>query len=259
VPLGVRETGVVGPCQYAGPTDRACIHRGVKATHGDNMHPLRLPEDFEALTLSEARALQARLAARVREETPRGRVGLIAGLDASYEPGQGRTHAAAVLWEEASGEVVEIATAAGGTHHPYVPGFLAWRELPALLAAFGKLAVRPDLVLVDGHGRAHPRRCGLACLVGLALDLPTAGCAKSVLVGGFSGLASARGARAALEDRGEVIGIALRTRAGVRPVYVSVGHRITLELACRQVLAASRFRIPEPLRAAHTAVTRLRA
>jgi deoxyribonuclease V len=131
--------------------------------------------------------------------------------------------------------------------------------LPAILAAFDRLDRQPDLVLVDGHGRAHPRRCGLSCLVGLALDLPTAGCAKSVLVGSFSGLATARGARAPLVDRGEVIGMALRTRAAVRPVYVSVGDRVTLTGACACVLAASRFRIPEPLRLAHAAVTHPRA
>jgi deoxyribonuclease V len=180
-------------------------------------------------------------------------------VDASYDPGGRHAHAAVVLWERESGKVVETATATVATRFPYVPGFLAWRELPAILAAFAGLDRRPDLVLVDGHGRAHPRHCGLACLVGLALDMPAAGCAKSILVGSFSGLAAARGSRAPLMDRGEVIGMALRTRAAVRPVYVSVGHRVTLTGACACVLAASRFRIPEPLRLSHAAVTYLRA
>jgi deoxyribonuclease V len=218
-----------------------------------------LPPNFESLTLPEAGALQERLAGLVREEATPGMVRLVAGADASYDPGGRHAHAAVVLWERESGKVVETATATVATRFPYVPGFLAWRELPAILAAFDRLDRRPDLVLVDGHGRAHPRRCGLSCLVGLALDLPTAGCAKSILVGSFSGLAAARGARAPLADRGEVIGIALRTRAAVRPVYVSVGHRVTLTGACAWVLAASRFRIPEPLRLAHAAVTHLRA
>ena len=222
------------------------------------MKPSLLTARLEDLTPSQVRTLQRRLAASVREEqTPEGAL-VVAGLDVSYEAERGHTCAAAVLWNSASHTVIETATATIATRRPYVPGLLAWRELPAVLAAFRELTRRPDLVIVDGHGRAHPRRCGLACLVGLALDLPTVGCAKSILVGEFSGLAEERGARAPLVDRGEVIAMALRTRTGVRPIYVSVGHRITLELACRQVLAASRFRIPEPLRAAHTAVTRLR-
>ncbi len=218
-----------------------------------------LPPDFEALSLPEARALQERLAGVVREHATTRKVRVVAGVDASYDPRGHHTHAAVVLWERESGNVVETATATVATRSPYVPGFLAWRELPAMLAAFDRLERRPDLVLVDGHGRAHPRRCGLACLVGLGIDLPTAGCAKSVLVGVFAGLAAERGSRAPLVDGGEVIGVALRTRAAVRPVYVSVGHRTTLEGGCASVLAASRFRIPEPLRLAHTTVTCMRA
>ena len=183
---------------------------------------------------------------------------LIAGVDAAYDPGGGHVHAAVALWDVEGDRVIETATASAETRFPYVPGFLAWRELPAVLAAFANLGRRPHLVLVDGHGRAHPRRCGLACVAGLALEVPTAGCAKSVLVGGFSGLGAERGACVPLLDRGEVIGMAVRTRAGVRPVYVSVGHRVTLEDACGAVLAASRFRIPEPLRIAHMTVTGMR-
>ena len=223
------------------------------------MHIPWLPTEFEKLTLSEARALQERLAGLVREDNVAGAMELIAGADAAYDPDGRHVHAAVALWEVTSSDVVETATASAEARFPYVPGFLAWRELPAVLAAFGRLGRRPDVVLVDGHGRAHPRRCGLACLVGLALDLPTAGCAKSVLVGSFSGLAAERGARVPLVDRGEAIGAVLRTRTGVRPVYVSVGHRITLEGACGVVLVASRFRLPEPLRIAHTTVTGLRA
>lgn len=218
-----------------------------------------LSPNFEWLTLAEAGALQERLARQVREVATPGMVGLVAGVDASYDPGGRHAHAAVVLWERDGGKVVETATATVATRFPYVSGFLAWRELPAILAAFDRLDHQPDLILVDGHGRAHPRRCGLSCLVGLALELPTAGCAKSTLVGSFSGLAAPRGARAPLMDRGEVIGMALRTRTGARPVYVSVGHRVTLTGACTWVLAASRVRIPEPLRLAHTAVTHLRA
>lgn len=168
------------------------------------------------------------------------------------------THTAVALWDVARGQVVETATASVETRVSYRPGFLAWRELPAVLAAFEKLVRAPQLVLVDGHSRAHPRCCGLACLLGLALDLPALGCAKSVLVGTFGELPGTRGAHEPLRYGREMIGMALRTRAGVRPVVVSVGHRVTLEDACSWVLRASRFRISEPLRVAHTAATSLR-
>jgi deoxyribonuclease V len=216
------------------------------------------PTDFEALSLPEVRELQERVAGLVREEDAQKPVRLVAGVDVAYGGAGGNAHAAVAVWDVTSGRVVETATASAETRFPYVPGFLAWRELPAVLAAFANLGRRPHLVLVDGHGVAHPRRCGLACLVGLALNLPTAGCAKNVLVGGFSDLGAERGTCVPLLDRGEVIGMAVRTRTGVRPVYVSVGHRITLEGACRSVLAASRFRIPEPLRLAHMTVTGMR-
>jgi len=217
-----------------------------------------LPEGFPELSVSGARALQERLAARVLEETIGEPVSLIAGADVAYGGGEDRADAAVVVWDIAGAEVLETATASVESHAAYVPGMLAWRELPAVLAAFEKVSRVPQLVLVDGHGRAHPRRCGLACLLGLALDLPTVGCAKSVLVGTFDALPEARGAHAPLRHGGEVVGVALRTRTGVRPVVVSVGHRVTLGDACFWVLRASRTRIPEPLRAAHTAATRLR-
>ena len=219
----------------------------------------RLPNRLEELSISHACALQSRLAARVREEGVPPTVSLIAGADVAYGFGEAQAHAAVVLWDVVRREVVETATTSGKTRVGYRPGFLAWCELRIVLDAFEKLVRAPQLVLADGHGRAHPRRCGLACLLGLALDLPTVGCAKSVLVGGFSRLARDRGAREPLTDGAEVIGLVLRTRAGVRPVIVSVGHRVTLEDASSWVLRASRFRIPEPLRLAHTAATRLRA
>jgi deoxyribonuclease V len=217
----------------------------------------RPPDGFEALTLAEAGALQERLARLVREERGPGEVRLVAGVDVGYDARAALAHAAVVLWDVARRAIVGTATASTPTRFPYVPGYLAWRELPATLVAWDKLGRRPDLVLVDGQGRAHPRRCGLACLIGLALDLPTLGCAKNVLVGGSPSLAPERGAWVPLVDHGEVVGNAVRTRNGVRPVYVSVGHRIDLEHVRRWVLATSGFRVPEPLRAAHTAVTRM--
>lgn len=132
----------------------------------------------------------------------------------------------------------------------YVPGNFALRELPPLRAALAGLRTRPHVVLCDGHGIAHPRRCGLASQLGVELDVTTIGCAKTVLVGEHGALARGRGATADLVDAGEVVGAALRTREGVKPVFVSIGHRVSLATAVRIALACARTRIPEPLRRA---------
>jgi deoxyribonuclease V len=178
-------------------------------------------------------------------------------MDAAYQADDRLAFGAVTVWDALAWRVVEEASATMAAPAEYRPGFLAWRELPVLLAAFRRLQCRPDVILLDAHGRAHPCRCGLACLAGLELGMPSIGCAKSVLVGSFSKLGQARGSRAELRDGDEVIGMALRTRDGVRPVIVSVGHLVSLQEACEVVLTCSRTRIPEPLRAAHTAVTRL--
>jgi deoxyribonuclease V len=217
------------------------------------------PSDFASLTLAQAMALQENLAGRVLEEGEPAPARLAAGADAAYDRREAWTWAVVALWETATARVVEIATASRRTGSPYVPGLFAWRELPALLAAWRRLERSPDLLLVDGHGRAHPRRCGIACLLGLALDVPTIGCARSVLVGSYAGLPPERGSSVPLVDRGEAVGAALRTRSGVRPMFVSVGHRVSLRGACANVLAASRVRVPEPLRAAHAAAVKLAA
>ncbi len=158
-----------------------------------------------------------------------------------------------------SGEVLERVATTAEARFPYVPGYLSFRELPCLLRAFDKLRDAPDLVIADGHGWAHPRRFGLACHLGVLLDLPTLGCAKSPLVGEFREPADRRGAHTALRDGDETIGEVLRTRVGVRPVFVSVGHRIDLRSARSEVLhAARRYRLPEPSRAAHREANRAR-
>ncbi len=134
---------------------------------------------------------------------------------------------------------------------PYRTGLLSFREAPAVIAALERLRRQPDLILCDGHGIAHPRRLGLASHLGLLLDRPTIGVAKTLLVGVHDEPGPVPGDWAPVVDRGEVIGAALRTRAGVRPVYVSIGHRISLETANRRVLGATtRYRLPETTRAA---------
>jgi deoxyribonuclease V len=140
---------------------------------------------------------------------------------------------------------------------PYVPGLLSFREAPAILAVLRRLRCEPDVFLFDGQGYAHPRRFGLACHVGMLIDRPSLGCAKSVLVGTFRMPGAARGARAPLEHNGECVGMAVRTRDGVKPVYVSVGHRLSLEAAVEITLTAcAGFRLPEPTRLADKLVAR---
>jgi deoxyribonuclease V len=138
---------------------------------------------------------------------------------------------------------------------PYVPGLLSFREAPAALAALRKLRAEPDAIICDGQGYAHPRRFGLACHIGLIVNRPSIGCAKSVLIGSFEAPASHRGATAALRHNGERIGTVLRTQHDVRPVFVSIGHRLSLAVAVRIVLrAAVRYRLPEPTRLADQSV-----
>lgn len=202
------------------------------------------------LSPKQVRSLQEELVGAVRQEPLASTPRLVAGLDVAYDLRRRLAVGAAVIVDVATLEPVETAVVNVELTFPYVPGLLAWRELPALLAAWQKLAARPDLVLCDGQGRAHPRRCGLACMVGLLLGVPAIGCAKSLLVGRHGRLGSRRGASAALIDRGEEVGRAVRTRDGVRPVYVSIGHRITLDETVAWVLRLARHRIPEPLRLA---------
>lgn len=211
-------------------------------------------------SIDEARALQERLRSRVveRDALP-GKLRLVAGADVSYDRGSPILYAAIVVLDAETLETVEVAAERALASFPYVPGYLSFRELPPLQAAFSRLRTRPDLLLCDGHGRAHPRRFGLASHLGVALGVASIGCAKSRLVGEHHAPGPRRGAHCALRDAGETIGELLRTREGVAPIYVSIGHRVSLATARRLVLRFSpRFRIPEPIRAAHAEVNRLR-
>jgi deoxyribonuclease V len=173
----------------------------------------------------------------------------VAWLDVSYEDGGDRLAAAVVVLDAATLEVVEESWAVGTAAFPYIPGLFAFRELPTLVEALRKLTVRPDLLVCDGHGLAHPRRFGLACHLGVLTGLPALGVGKTHLLGTYDPPAAERGSSSPLEHDGEVVGRVLRTQTGVKPVYVSVGHRIGLDLACRQVLAFSpRYRLPATTR-----------
>jgi len=206
----------------------------------------------------QAITLQKELAELVREEPLKRPVQTIAGTDVSIKGGI--AHAAVVVVETTAYAVIDRAFDTGRVAYPYVPGLLAWREIPPLLRALQKLSTPFDLLMTDGHGRVHPRRFGLACHLGLLLDKPAVGVAKRPYVGTFGALAPDKGAVAPLVDAKtqEVLGAAVRTRAGVRPVYVSVGHRAVLQDAVALVLrSVTRYRLPEPTRQAHIFSRRL--
>lgn len=206
------------------------------------------------LTESEAVALQEALRQRVISadafKTP---VRLIAGADVEYDKHSNLIAGAIVLLDAETKAVVEVATHVMPVSFPYVPGLFSFREMPPLLAAYRKLRQTPDVLICDGHGLAHPRRFGLACHIGVELDIPTIGCGKTRLTGHYQDLAPERGATTPLTDEatGEVLGQVLRTQTGINPVFVSVGHRVGLASAVALVLAMSEsVRLPETTRQA---------
>jgi len=179
---------------------------------------------------------------------------LIAGTDMSVDRINGRARAAAVVLEFPSLSPVEVRTAEGPLLWPYVPGLLSFREAPLVLEALAMLHTEPELVLIDGQGIAHPRRFGLASHVGVLVDVPTIGCAKSLLCGDYSPVGNQQGQMSEVEHCGEVVGVALRTRTSVKPVFVSIGHKLDLAAAIEWVLHCCRgYRLPEPTRLAHKA------
>lgn len=203
-------------------------------------------------TPEEAGALQWRWAKQIREAPLPAPPALIAACDVHLRGDLGRATIAVVSFPEL--ELVELVHGEATVAFPYVPGLLSWRELPAIAVALGQLTVRPDILFADGHGLAHPRAFGLACHLGLLAGLPTLGCAKSILRGDHAPLAEERGARAPLVYRDRVVGMAVRAKDRVKPLYVSVGHLITLDEATDYVLRCGlKHRLPEPSRLAHQA------
>lgn len=193
----------------------------------------------------------------MRVEPLRSVPDFIAGADCAFSADKRRVIAAALVWDRREGRVVDSATAVRPCDVPYIPGYLAFREGPAVEEALGKLTHGYGAVLFDAHGHAHPRRCGLATFVSVELGLVGVGVAKSRLVGAHDEPGPGRGEAADLTDRGETIGRVVRSRDGVRPIYVSVGNRVDLESAVHLTLACcTRYRLPEPTRLADAAVAR---
>ena len=206
------------------------------------------------VNITEALDIQRRLARQVSRNSQGTTPRFIAGVDISAGNAQGVATGAVVVLEYPELQLVETQVAQGRPNFPYVPGLLSFRESPLTLAACEKLSLTPDLILVDGQGIAHPRRLGLASHLGLLLNTPTIGCAKSLLCGQHEEPGIDVGSYAEIVDRDEIVGAALRTRTGVKPVYVSIGHKIDLKTAIHWVLACCRgYRLPEPTRLAHLA------
>jgi deoxyribonuclease V len=202
--------------------------------------------------IATARTIQEALRAQVVREDRLGPVNTVAGIDVGFEDHGRITRAAVVLLAFPGLQPVAQAVSHSPTCFPYVPGYLSFRELPAVLAALDRLAVLPDLMLCDGQGLAHPRRFGLACHLGVLTDIPCIGVAKSRLVGRHEEVPPDKGRWVPLLDDGETIGAVLRTRTRVRPVYVSIGHRVTLDTAIDYTLrCTTRYRLPETTRYAH--------
>ncbi|HET9531966.1 MAG TPA: deoxyribonuclease V [Blastocatellia bacterium] len=214
---------------------------------------------------TEAVQIQKRLRGQVRLQPLEAPVSLVAGCDISFNKFSDMVYAGIVVLRLPALEVADHAAVVTRTEFPYIPGLLSFRETPALLEAWQKLSVEPDVIMLDGQGLAHPRRFGIACHVGLLTDRPSLGCAKTVLVGKYEEPGEQAGSHTPMIHKGEEVGAALRTRDRVAPVYISPGHLIDLpgaiEVALRSVRGypeKPRYRIPEPTRLAHLLVNALR-
>jgi deoxyribonuclease V len=226
---------------------------------GDTNTPAPAPRRWE-MTVAEAREVQQSLRERLVMQPPPGfSPRFVAGADVSMERFKHYGYAAIVVIDLETMRTVDEAVAAAELRFPYVPGYLSFRELPPLQTCWDALRVRPDLVVFDGHGYAHPRRFGLACHGGVLWDVPSIGCAKNPFIGTHGPLGDARGDTADVVHEGETVGRVVRTRAGTRPLYVSAGHRMDLGTAVEMILRLTpKYRQPETTRLAHGRVNELR-
>lgn len=206
------------------------------------------------VTKAEAREIQHRLASMVSTKNEVTEPRYIAGVDISQQTAQGIATGVVVVLNYPQLRVLEVKIAKQKVSFPYIPGLLSFREAPLIIAAFEKITIAPELILVDGQGIAHPRRLGLASHLGLLIGVPTIGCAKSRLCGSHEPVGMVRGSFTELRDGDEVIGAALRTKDRTNPLYISIGHKVDLDTAIFWVMECCRgYRIPEPTRLAHLA------
>ena len=219
--------------------------------------PTATPEEVSVYRM--AKTIQRQLADRVIICPLPEPIKIVAAADVAYSKLKQQSYAVATGWDIDGGEQIARSEAIAPINFPYIPGLLSFREAPVLFAALRELKVPFDVLLVDGQGLAHPLRFGLACHLGVLLDCPAIGCAKSRLCGQHGEVPSDRGGWAELRDGSDSIGRVLRTRSNVRPVYVSVGNKATLEQAADLILRLSKFRLPEPIRLADRFVGELRA
>lgn len=211
------------------------------------------------LTPREAMRLQERLRKRVVLEDRFERIRYVAGADIAFDPETEMAFAGVIVYRFPELEEVERRMARRKLQFPYVPGLLSFRESPILIAAFARLKIEPDLLLIDGHGLAHPRLFGIACHIGVLFDKPAIGCGKSLLVGKAAEPAAKAGSSTPLEFHGERVGTVLRTRDNTRPIFVTQGHRVSLATAVKLVRQClDGYRIPKPTREADRYVRDLR-
>ncbi len=199
------------------------------------------------ITPAAARRLQTELATRVSQLWQERKITTVAGIDTAFAGDVGCAAITILSYPDLA--IIEQATAKAPVPMPYIPGLLSFREVPIIVKALAKLQHEPDVILVDGQGRLHPRRFGIACHVGVILDLPTIGCAKSLLCGAYKPPDLEKGSCSPVHHRGECIGAAVRSRVKVKEILVSVGHRMSLDAAVRLTLSVTtRYRLPEPIR-----------
>ena len=204
--------------------------------------------------IEEAKQIQNQLQSQVIKEDRLEKIQYVAGVDVGFQENNTISQAAVAVLTFPDLKLVEKQIATCPTVFPYIPGYLSFREIPVLLLALEKLKITPDLILCDGQGLAHPRRFGLACHLGVILDIPTIGVAKTLFVGKHEELPEKKGSWQPLIDKGETIGAVLRSRYNVKPIYVSIGHRICLATAIDYVLkCTSKYRLPETTRYADRA------
>lgn len=218
-----------------------------------------LPIDYNQLTPEQAIALQREMRERIKLQPLNKTVRTVGGTDISFNKYSDTVYAGIVLLSYPDMQVIHSATAIATVTFPYVPGLLAFREVPALLQVWNKLEIKPDVLVLDGHGIAHPRRMGIASHFGLIADVPTIGCGKTRLTGRFGPLAEPKFSTSDLIDKGEVIGTVIRTKVKCNPVFVSPGHNITMSESVEIIKnCTGKYRIPEPTRLTHLLVNQVR-